>query len=51
MRVSRCDSISSGLADADAGTAIVVIANIFKGDQSGFVREDEVIASWEIFTP
>jgi glucose-6-phosphate 1-dehydrogenase len=29
----------------------VVIGNVFKGDQSGFVREDEVIASWEIFTP
>ncbi|KAJ9117354.1 hypothetical protein QFC24_006448 [Naganishia onofrii] len=29
----------------------VVLANIFKGDQSSFVREDEVIAAWEIFTP
>lgn len=30
---------------------VVVLANIFKGDQSSFVRQDEVIAAWEIFTP
>ncbi|KAJ9094891.1 hypothetical protein QFC19_007747 [Naganishia cerealis] len=34
-----------------AGDKLAYEANIFKGDQSSFVREDEVIAAWEIFTP
>lgn len=38
-------------ARAVADAVAVVLANIFKGDQSSFVREDEVIAAWEIFTP
>jgi glucose-6-phosphate 1-dehydrogenase len=29
----------------------VVISNVIKGDKSGFVREDELIESWRIFTP
>jgi len=28
-----------------------VIRAVLKGNQSLFVREDELIASWEIFTP
>lgn len=43
---SRCLA-ARAVADAVA----VVLANIFKGEQSSFVREDEVIAAWEIFTP
>lgn len=37
--------------DESPSILTVVLANIFKGDQSSFVREDEVIAAWEIFTP
>lgn len=29
----------------------VVIDNVLKGEHSAFVREDELEASWEIFTP
>jgi hypothetical protein len=29
----------------------VVIQNVIKGEHSSFVREDELVAGWKIFTP
>ncbi|KAL7414583.1 glucose-6-phosphate dehydrogenase [Mrakia frigida] len=29
----------------------VIIYNVIQGDKSGFVREDELVESWRIFTP
>jgi glucose-6-phosphate 1-dehydrogenase len=53
MKVSPTFWEISGELRTDESPSIltVVLANIFKGDQSSFVREDEVIAAWEIFTP
>jgi glucose-6-phosphate 1-dehydrogenase len=42
---------SRQLTDWPPAPQQVVISNILKGEHSSFVREDELIAGWKIFSP